>query len=210
MNLHGYKSSIPEQESGEWKIKKFEVSKDDAERFNFSQLFNFHPERSILPGSYTSLVHSSIGMMMSDTPAELRDHFRCYYEAHGDVLINGLGLGIIAECLVDKESVDSVTVNAIDSDVLKMVHPHIDQRIIINNADALTWKPINGTRYNVVWHDIWPEINADNYDEMKLLHRRYGHWLKGTHWQGSWGKDYIFKELREERESERIYSMFRR
>ena len=41
------------------------------------------------------------------------------------------------------------------------------------------------TRYDVVWHDIWDNICADNLPEMHRLHRRYG---RRCDWQGSWAR----------------------
>ena len=72
------------------------------------------------------------------------------------------------------------------------------ERVIINHADAFTWRP-NGERFNAVWHDIWNGISLDNHDGMKKLHRRYGRWLIQPAFNSSWCHDYIKKMLREER-----------
>lgn len=198
-NPFNFKSDIPEQTSGDWSIEKFVVSEEDADRFNLHQLLQFTYERSITPGSYTKLVHNG-AIVMSDTPAELSDNVAFYYDSHGDVLINGLGLGIIATLVARKGRVDSVTVVEISPDVISMVEPYLDNRIKVIQGDAVTWKP-NGARFHCVWHDIWDCIAADNYEEMKFLHRRYGHWLKGDHFQGSWSRYNVERELREEKKN---------
>lgn len=186
MDISKLKCKIPEQESGDWKIVKFEVSEEEAEFFNLRQLINNRPGREILPGNYTKLMHKEYGLVMSDTQAEILDQTDIMYEARENVLINGLGLGLVLQYILSKSEVKKVVVNEISSDLINMIQPYFtDPRLTINHANAFTWKP-DGIRFNVVWHDIWYFINGDLYPEMKKLKRRYAHWLQEPHWQGCW------------------------
>ena len=63
------------------------------------------------------------------------------------------------------------------------VEPQSHYPFEFHQADALEYKPPRGEQYDVVWHDIWPNICTDNLPEMHKLHRKYG---RRCNWQGSW------------------------
>jgi spermidine synthase len=127
---------------------------------------------------------------MSDTPAELEDMYYFVYHAKGKVLINGLGLGAAVQAVLSKPEVEHVTVIEISEDVIKLVADHYlkryGDRLTIIHADALTWQPPKGQKFDTVWHDIWDSICTDNLEEMGRLHRRYG---KRAAWQASWCRE---------------------
>ena len=170
MDYGKYKVDIPEGQSGDWRVEKFTVSEEDAKLERMRAVFSFSSRgRGVPAGEYTRL--SCGGVLRS---------------AKGNVLINGLGLGVVLKGVLLNGLVEKVMVNEISEDVIKLVAPYIkDERVIINHVDAFTWKP-EGLRFNCIWHDIWNEICADNLDSMKRLHRRYGHYLQKPSYQGSW------------------------
>ena len=185
---------IPDGESNEWKVETFHVSDEDAEAFNMTQLFQGTYSRTILPGTYKRLTRNNV-TIMSNTRAEINDHIHFIRKAKkgGDILINGLGLGVALKEILESKKVKSITVIEKSKDVIKLIKPSFshDQRVTIHWADAFEWKPPKGKKYDVVWHDIWDELCSDNLPEMVKLHRKYGH---KTKWQGSWSKE-IIKEL---------------
>jgi hypothetical protein len=126
-------------------------------------------------------------LVMSDTPAEIRDHLSFIRKAAGHVLINGLGLGIVAEACLRKDEVTKVTVVELSEDVIALVGPTLQarwgDRLEIVNVSAFDYKPPKEVRYGTVWHDIWDYICSDNIEGMKKLHRKYG---RRADWQGSW------------------------
>jgi hypothetical protein len=182
------KVDIPEGESGDWKVERFSVSEDEARFFNLRASIKGNGHRMIQVGEYTKLTHRG-HIVMSDTPAEMRDHWQPVNKAKGKVLINGLGLGMVAEACLRKTDVEHVTVTEISEDVIKLVAPTLKEqygdRLTIIHADALTWQPPKGKKYDVVWHDIWPDICTDNKKTMAKLHRKYA---QRTQWQGSWAR----------------------
>lgn len=184
-----YKVDIPDGQCGEWKVEKFTVSEEDAKFQNMRAMFSFSNRgRPIDPGIYTRLMRNGT-VVMSDIPAEISDHLWFMQDAIGNVLLNGLGLGVVLGGVLLKEEVKRVIVNEISEDVIQLISPYFkDKRITINYTDAFTWKP-NGLKLNFVWHDIWDNICEDNLSEMKQLHRKYGHYLQEPHFQGSWGRD---------------------
>lgn len=173
------KVNLPEMARGPWKIERFRVERPD--------LHAMLRGRGIPVGEeFTRLMRGST-VVMSDTPAEMRDHYAAVRRAKGSCLINGLGIGMVLKAVLKKPEVTDVTVVDVSQDVIDMVAPHYaDERVVFVCADALTYQPPKGKRYQMVWHDIWDYICANNLEQMHALHRKYG---RRTDWQGSWCRD---------------------
>ncbi len=188
------KVNLPDKSQGAWKIDHFTVTGKEFQNFNSG--------RYVPPGTYTRLTRSGV-LVMSDTPDEMRDHLPIVQHATGSVLLNGLGLGMVLKNILLKPEVFEVTVIEIDQDLIDLVGPRlgwpnhvIDHRVSIICADAITFKPPKGKRYNAVWHDIWDDLCIDNIEDMKHLHRKYGQY---SDWQGSWCRGICEEEKRKER-----------
>lgn len=142
-------------------------------------------------GSFTALRHVERGLVMSDLPAELAGCLPVLRRAHGRVLVNGLGLGIVAAHVLAKASVERVDVVELDPAVAELVleddlaarlwskDPRLHVRI--GDAHDIAWPA--GTCWDVAWHDIWDQVSPENLPSMVRLHRRYG---RRAGWQGSW------------------------
>lgn len=141
--------------------------------------------RPVPPGTYTRAMRNGV-LVMSDTPSEMRDHYEAVFQAKGRCLINGLGIGMVLKNILLLPRVEEVTVIEISQDLIDIVSPHYqDDRVIFICENAFDYQPPKGKRYQMVWHDIWDNICADNLPEMEKLHRKYG---RRTDWQGSWCK----------------------
>ena len=177
--------TVPEGQSGIWRVERFTITLDQA-KFE-SMRMSFRPGgRHCRAGTYTRLMRDST-VVMSDTPDEKRDHYWFVRIAKGRVLVNGLGIGMVLNALLLKPEVEHVTVVEKSEDVIKLVAPHYaGPRVEIVHADALEYRPAPGVRFDSVWHDIWDYICADNLPEMHKLHRRYG---RRCEWQGSWARE---------------------
>lgn len=182
MSILDTRSIVPAGESGKWRVEKFDVTEEELGIFNLRA--SMHGGRHMYPGSYTRLMRGGV-VVMSDTHAELSDHYDFVREAQGHVLINGLGLGLCLQMILAKDDVERVTVVERSRDVIRLTWPTFmeEPRAGIYHASAFDWQPPRGERYGAVWHDIWDNICADNLPEMKALHRKYG---RRTDWQGSW------------------------
>ncbi len=188
------KVNVPEGQSGDWKVEKFVVSDEDA-KFDSLRAAVSGRGRSTPAGEYTMLKNGGV-LVMSDTPDEMNDHYDAVREAKGDILINGLGLGMVLFSAMEKFDdydvylVRHATVIEKSEDVINLVGPYYKEmygdKIKIIHADALEWKPPKGVRYQMVWHDIWNYICQDNLPEMHKLHRKYG---RRCDWQGSWCRE---------------------
>jgi hypothetical protein len=193
------KVDIPENQIGEWRVEKFEVSKEDAKWFNLRGAISSEGGY-IFPGVYTRLTRSG-KVVMSDTPSEMRDHVRFVARTSGIVLINGLGLGMVLLNVLERDKVEKVIVNEISEEVIQLVAPfYTDPRVTINHADAYTWKPSNGERFHAIWHDIWDGKCTDHIPKMQKLHRRYSHWREPVCYQSSWGYEELLYRRKKERE----------
>jgi len=170
--------TLPEMQKGPWTISKFTVDQPD--------FYSMLRGRGVpMGGTFTKAVRNGT-LVMSDTPAEMRDHRASVRMASGSCLLNGLGIGMVLKNILLKDEVTDITVVEISQDLIDLVAPHYpDPRITFVCCNAFEYKPPKGKRYNMVWHDIWDYICADNLPEMTKLHRKYG---RRTDWQGSWCK----------------------
>ena len=202
MNKFVPKSIIPPGEIGDCRVEKFTVSEEDASFFNLREAICYGGGRYVDPGIYTRLWIGGV-LVMTDTPAETGDHSLFTRIAKGNVLISGLGLGIVARAVLLKDNVEYVVINEINPDVIKLVAPYVEEefgsRVLINEADAFSWKPPKGLKFDAVWHDIWATICGDNYPEMKLLHRRYARWLNrdSDEWLLPFNSSWCLEEAKE-------------
>lgn len=192
MNGNEFVNTLPLDERGKWRIEQRTITKEDERFLQLRSLFSFGGSGRYSPaGTYVGLLHGG-QVVMSNTPDEIRDCREPVFQAKlrgGHVLINGLGLGWVAAEILSHENVEKVTIIEIDKDVILLVGPSLERafggRVEIIHADAFDYpdRLIPGTRFSVVWHDVWPTICSDNLEDMKRLHRRYG---RRCEWQGSW------------------------
>jgi len=202
-----YKVDVPEGESGPWKIEKFTISKDESKMDALRGMIG-GSGRYVRPGTHTRLTRGS-AVIMSDTHDEIRDHLGFIREAHGRVLIQGLGLGMCALACLKKEEVTHLTIIDNSPDVIKLTGPwlqgkaeELGKTVEIIEADALEWKPPKGETWDVAWFDIWDDLSTDNLKEMATLHRRFG---KRAKWKGSWGKEFLqYRKRQEEKEADTL------
>jgi hypothetical protein len=183
---------VPNGTSGAWSVETFTVTEED-ERWDMVRAAASSSSRGryVPAGTYKALKRNG-HIIMSNTSDEIRDHRYFFSRAKGKVLINGLGLGVALKAILNKvnekgaPAVELVHVVEKAEDVLKLVRPtyESDKRVSFIHADALEYKP--ALRYDVVWHDIFDDICADNLPIMHKLHRKYG---GKTEWQGSWCRE---------------------
>lgn len=151
----------------------------------------------MVTGNYTRLVVDGT-LMMSDTRMERLTNKHFIQEANGDVMIAGLGIGLVIRNIIDKPEVRSVTVYEKYQDVIELVGPKLQHpKLRIVQADILEYKPAKDELYDVIYFDIWPEISQDNLDDIRVLHNRWKNRLNRANpkaFMDSWMKDYLRKE----------------
>ena len=117
---------------------------------------------------------------MSETPMEQRTNRNFICDAYGDVLIGGLGIGMIILAIQDEPEIKSITVIESNKNVIDAILPQlpINDKVQVINSDVFTYKPKQ--KFDCIYMDIWAYVNRDVYKEMVKLKRRYGHYLKSA------------------------------
>lgn len=161
---------LEEKELNGWKLQKFEIRND-----NIRAMFN-----GITPGTYIRLLHDG-ECVMSDTEMEKRTNLDFCIKAHGDIIIGGLGIGMIIMAIQDEPEVKSITVIEKNQEVIDLVASQLkfNDKVNIICADVFEWKPEHGVKYDMAYMDIWNWVNEDVYKkEMQPLKRKYARFLR--------------------------------
>lgn len=175
---------LEERETERFKLEKFKI-----ERVSF---------RDFIPcGEYVRLMDKTKfdGCVMSDTPMEHRTNMEIIRKANGDVLIGGLGIGMILLPLIEKEEVKSITIIEKYKDIIEMIQPQLElkNKVKIIHGDILENSFPRGTKFDTIYFDIWNYINSDVYEEMKALKKNYRRCLRSKKenpnaWMGCWAE----------------------
>lgn len=161
---------LQDRQIGDWKLEKFTIEKNNLRAMS----------QGIAVGTYVKLTYKG-ECVMSDTYMEKKTNLDFCIKAHGDVLIGGLGIGMIILAIQDKPEVKSITVIEKNQEVIDMVASQLNfnKKVNIICADVFEWKPEKGVKYDVSYMDIWNWINEDVYEkEMKPLKKKYARFLK--------------------------------
>jgi len=191
---------VPEMENGKYLIRHIDVDEEQVKKaklfsimgFEYREYYDFEPGRYVQlvrdPGEHDGCI------VMSDTPMERRTNLRVLQLAKGDVLIAGLGIGMILYPILNKPDVDSVTVVEIERSITSMMHKTIVQwakdagkglRIINDDIELFDHQE---KKYDTIYFDIWDEISGDNWEQMKRLTNRFKYRRKPGGWMGAWRK----------------------
>ena len=137
-----YKVEIPQGKCGDWSVEQFEITERIA-KIELMQSF-FNNGRGVPVGTYTALKVKG-HLIMSDTPNEIRDHFSIIENARDHVLLNGLGIGMVLQAIIEKPEVTQVTVIESSKEVITLVGSFYQEKygdkLTIIHADAFDWKP---------------------------------------------------------------------
>ena len=151
---------------GEARVEHFTVDAEASAFTRIRQACNPRRDEYVPEGRYVRLF---VGpqLVMSDTPMELRSNRDAVHHAHGDVLIGGLGLGVITLPILCKPDVRSVTVIERSPDVVALVVPHLQRwpgvspgKLAVVLGDVHRWAPRRAgtrltTRYDYVYLDVY-------------------------------------------------------
>ena len=168
---------LKEREGEEFQIEKRTANKKDVKEQKISAMFSGASEDffDFKEGTYTRLIAKGCfaDVVMSDTPMEIRTNMDFLYQAHGNILIGGLGLGIMLKILEKMNNIKSVTVIEKNQEVIDLV---LDQLNLPNNfkviqSDIFEYKPTE--TFDTIYFDIWTNICGDNWDEMKKLRKQF-------------------------------------
>ena len=189
-----------EENKGIARIERFNISKENSKKYNLLSTMNGEPYfMRIEDGNYVRLWVDGV-LMMSDTHMERYTNQFFIDNAHGDVMIAGLGVGLILNALENKVQsgeVNSITVYEKYQDVIDLVLPkykYLPIKVICQ--DILEYRPPKEETYDTIYFDIWPRINKSNLQQIKILHNRWKFRKRENGYMDSWMKSYIQRAYR--------------
>ena len=187
------KDIIPVGKSGDYAIEHFTISESEAHSAMVRVTYNRdYLGRELFSGDFCKLTHGKT-IVMTDTGGERYSNTEIVNKAHGNVLIAGLGLGMILTKILPKPEVKSVTVVEISNDICHLVLPHLAKymgdfitKLRVDHDDIFRYTPTE--KYETVYFDIWNDYSGDTYEQTKILHRRFSKYLNRNngHYINSW------------------------
>ncbi|MCP6727390.1 MAG: hypothetical protein KJI69_05275 [Patescibacteria group bacterium] len=203
------KKYLPPSEKGVFAIEHFELSEERVKREKLQAMFggSYHEVHSLKAGKYIKLVDKSKhDIVMSDTPMELDTNDNFVKAAFGSVLIGGLGLGLILMAIQSKKEVKSILVYEKEKEIIDLIEKRLplNKKVTILNENIYDVAPKAG--FDTIYFDIWNNICSDNYEDMKLLHRKWRNKLNKDGWMSSWRFEWCRDLKQRERREDRMYS----
>lgn len=164
---------------------------------------------------YVKLVKKGEGVMMSDTPMERNTNRHFIQNANGDVLIFGLGLGLVILPLLKKKDVKSIIVIELYQDLIDVVLPILkkhdtENKLSVQHGDCFEAHKSfpKEQKFDCIYGDIWIDICVDNYEEMKILTKNWKNRVNRENpnsFINHWMKDYLKNEIAKEKRSSRYW-----
>ena len=117
---------------------------------------------------------------MSDQQKDIEDNQLDFLsQAKGKVLINGLGIGMVAAQLAQRNDITSIDIYEKSQDVINLIAPYLTNtfpKVKVYLRDALI-SPPSGKKWDCAWHDIWlPPPTQLQIDEIKKVYEKVILW----------------------------------
>lgn len=181
------------------KLVKFELDEKASNATRWRALVNGFMGEYCSPGKYVKLYIDG-EFMMSDTNMEKGSNREVVDRAYGDVLLVGLGIGLLLHNLrqkIQEGVVRSVTVYEKEQDVINLVAPYYRDlpNLKIVCRDIMEYRPPKKEKYDTIYFDIWPTIDyGRNLPEIRMLHNRWKyHKRDRDSYMNSWMKEFMQK-----------------
>jgi hypothetical protein len=176
---------LPPGKVGQCEIYHFEVSPFDA--------YWNHQKRGELwtPGRFVQLNIGGVGWMYDILHERIMNE-KVVREAHGDVLIGGLGIGMILHPILAKPEVTSVRVLENNLHIAELVAPSLSQvpgaqKLTVELADAAEWS--SAQTFDTIWLDCVPMYGYSTA-VLRLQQewvRKFEPYLRPGGWISHWG-----------------------
>lgn len=162
-------SFLKEEKIGEWEISSFEIDEFYAKPRN---LFIKNPLMKLKAGKYKKLTNKK-GIVMSNTLMEQKTHIKAINNAHGNVLVAGLGLGMFLHNIKDKKNIESIIVVEYSKEVIQIVGKYFKEydKIKIINNNIFDYIP--NIKFDFAFFDIWSDISEENRKDFQILKEKF-------------------------------------
>lgn len=113
-------------------------------------------------------------VIMLNSGIEISNQYTPYVKAHGNVLIGGLGIGLLPKLLCEKENVTKVTSVEFNPDVVELCKVEHEKAVNLT-ADFYEYiKTTDLNQFDYIYIDIYTDTTkADNYGEIIIPLRKY-------------------------------------
>jgi spermidine synthase len=180
-------------ESENYSIFKKNLEQEDLDHWkgNIGELYK---DKVQVGKEYIFLYHKGLQKtMMSDHESETITNQKFIDSAKGDVLIFGLGLGLIVFPLLKEKEINRVVIVELDEGLIEMVSPVIkffgnSNKTEILQGNCFSWR--TEEKFDTIYFDIWEVINEKSFGEMEYLESKYRKNLKEGGWIDSWCSEF--------------------
>lgn len=218
---------LPEKEKGGFAVRHFALTEKEVSIAKLHSAIHGRGEDTLgleADRVYTKLISLPSGnIIMSNTPMEMRTNEKFVRYAHGNVLVGGLGLGMVLTQAGKKVTVEKIVVIEKEQAIIDLVWQHILPTMMCKAAvhcgDVFKYKGEIYLKYdhkfNVIYFDIWPDISPDNWGESKRLKRIWRPLLVNREsppkpWMSSWREDTVRHLAENDRRKHRLHNMIER
>lgn len=171
---------LSEGQTKDFELKKRKITKADVKTAEMRAIFNPH---NIPPKIGTLMVLSRKSAsyndcVMSDAEYEKITNREIVNVARGNVLIAGLGIGMILIPLLKDKGVEKITVVEKEKDLIDFIFPKIKKhdkanKLEIIHSDIDDLELPKEQKFDVIYFDIWDNVCGDNYEQMKNLKKKF-------------------------------------
>jgi len=171
---------LSEGQTKNFELKKQKITKDDVKLAEMRAIFN---PRDIPPKIGTLMVLSRKSSsyndcVMSDAEFEKMTNTQIVNVARGNVLIAGLGIGMILIPLLKDKGVKKITVIEKEKDLINLIFSKIKKhdksnKLEIIHSNIFELELSKEQKFDVIYFDIWDNVCGDNYQQMKDLKKKF-------------------------------------
>ena len=113
---------------------------------------------------------------MEYVPMEYQTNSEFIQNAHGDVLIAGLGIGLVLIAIQDNPQIKTITIIEKHQEIIDLVFPYLPMKkeckVVCEDIFNFTLE----RKFNTIYFDIWNDINY-NIQEIEILGEKFIEYL---------------------------------
>jgi len=173
---------LSEGQTKNFELKKQKTTKQEVKLAELRAIFN--PE-AIPPKIGTLMVLKRKSgktwrddCVMSDAEFEKMTNREFVNVARGNVLIAGLGIGMIVIPLLKDKGVKKITIVEKEKDVIDLIFSKVKKhdksnKLEVIHSDIFELELPKEQKFDVIYFDIWDNVCGDNYQQMKDLKKKF-------------------------------------
>ena len=149
--------------------------------YNYSS--DLTKERAIF---LSTKINDTVQCIMSSNLFERLTNQNFINSARGDVIVFGLGLGLILFPLLEDSEITSITVIDNSIDIIDTIGPiikkyDVNDKLTIIQGDVFTYyQQLNETQFDIMYFDYWNIVDRTIQTDMETLKELYKNSIKET------------------------------